>query len=1796
MKVQFIQTRFHSPDAHDIDSVWQLLYPEHFINVLLMHHMKRRDQKDIEEVANIMYYNDSISTPFKSSTRFKHLPRLSDNQLYYKKFKIFKISDMFESFQDKDDSIIEPKLILIDGAPGMGKTTLCKEIAYQWAKGDLLKDTKIMFLLFLCEPEIQNMHDLNDFIQYFFKFVPSFQDLDLTKCCVERFIRDNSDITILMDGYDELGDKGNDLLVTKILRRKILPQCRIVITSRPIASEKLQKLADVRVEVLGFTDDSKKEYIHKELKDDPKKVECLLSYLDNHSDINKACYVPIIMSIMVCICKECDELPTNQSEVYEQFVTSVMSRYLQTKGVLPFDKLPIKYHAYFHQLTEFAFKTMGSDKIMFSNMDIEKFSHAFASSSSELCGLGLLKVTEHFSLKKKNSVMWYNFLHLSIHEFLAAIYVKSLELSEQFKLIKTNFFAQRYLNVWILFVGLQQSLTYNFHQLSTYSHIYGKCGAAKNEMKLILEKLHSFHFSEIRNMSINNIVGTFQFLCCKSSEDNLQTHVVQENFIKTMDSLYLLPFTSNWTKLFVSLCSVTNSDQLLEIFLFDKNPQDVLYHQVVAELEKNLNLSVVLVSNDTLVGYRCNCCQLSNALKMNGSLVTVILKYCQISDDIANVLSSYLIKSHNFQCLYITDCNKSDQLALLSIIQSLGRLSTIKYLVLDNNNMTGEVAEDLAIVIKTNSSLEVLYLENSNLGPSAIIILQALKENCKLKLLNLSGNNMTGKVADNLANVIKNNPGLEQLHLFNNYLGPSAIVILQALKENSKLKLLNLNGNYMTGVVAEDLANVIKTNSHLEQLGLDSNYLGTSAIVILQALKENSKLKILILNANNMTGEVAEDLANVIKSNPGLEQLHLSNNSFGPYVIIILQVLKKSSKLQILNLNNNNMTGEVAEDLANVIKNNAGLEELYLSYNSFGPSAIMILQALNGNSKLQILNLNNNCMAKEVAEDLANVINNNPDLEQLYLSNNNLGPSAIMIVRALKESSKLQILSLNNNNMTGKVAEDLANVIKNNPDLEQLYLSNNSLGPCAIMILQALKGNSKLQILNLNSNNMTGKVAKDLANVIKNNSYLEQLGLEENNFGPFATVILQALKENSNLQVLNLINNNMTGKTAEDLANVIRYNSSLQNLYLSNNGLKHSALVIFQALKENSKLQVLNLSSNNIPGEVAIELADVIKNNPDLKELHLSNNDLGPFAIMILQILSGNSKLVVLNLGSTNLTGQIAEDLANVIKSNPHLENFYLSNNDLRSSAFLVLKALKETSKLKILQMSNDSLTKSTAVELVSVIKSNPLITDLWLGDNMLQSGLIDIAINCKHLANLQALELSHNSVCPTKAVYLASIVGSINLLQVLIFGGIVLDLQEIMYYSIFQFHDASKDIQKHILQNSCTRDEAMVELFCLEMWRSWFTYRIKFMCAHNYFPISSNMLTNLVNTIPTLSDMLSIVKQSEQKLSQLDATRIILSLSSVIETLTVLDLEYSNIKEEAAVTLAEALNYNNILEQLWLRGNMLGADGAAVILTSLQNISTLRILDLSYNNISSSSANGIAAVVNRNHFLEQLCLDGNMLMTAGVVIIASVLKKHSNLTLLSLSNNGITEDAAEEISDIVNNNSLLRGLLLDNNQLQSVGISNISKSLARIKFLHSLELTNNCIDATAADTLSLTLSICSYLKRLHLGNNNLETIGAVKVCQALKSVPILQTLSLNNNSITEEATIEICNTIITNTNLEILLLGGNDLQTNGVLKIANTVKSTNSTMQLLSLSDNSVDEQVKEHIKVMLCNLKLFI
>ena len=172
VKQTYIERRF------DIQrDLWQLLHPKHFVNVLLIHHMECSGrEREIVNVLTIMRHgltfnksnsvmqgsNDDVDT--LSSLEY-FAPHAKSEVSLIKPLETKKSSDIFQSFKN-DCSTIVPKFILIEGAPGMGKTILCKEISYQWAKQCLLKDTELLFLIHLRDLAITNIKHLKELVHY----------------------------------------------------------------------------------------------------------------------------------------------------------------------------------------------------------------------------------------------------------------------------------------------------------------------------------------------------------------------------------------------------------------------------------------------------------------------------------------------------------------------------------------------------------------------------------------------------------------------------------------------------------------------------------------------------------------------------------------------------------------------------------------------------------------------------------------------------------------------------------------------------------------------------------------------------------------------------------------------------------------------------------------------------------------------------------------------------------------------------------------------------------------------------------------------------------------------------------------------------------------------------------------------------------------------------------------------------------------------------------------------------------------------------------------------------------------------------------------------------------------------------------------------------------------------------------------------------------------------------------------------------------------------------------------------
>ena len=336
--------------------------------------------------------------------------------------------------------------------------------------------------------------------------------------------------------------------------------------------------------------------------------------------------------------------------------------------------------------------------------------------------------------------------------------------------------------------------------------------------------------------------------------------------------------------------------------------------------------------------------------------------------------------------------------------------------------------------------------------------------------------------------------------------------------------------------------------------------------------------------------------------------------------------------------------------------------------------------------------------------------------------------------------------------------------------------------------------------------------------------------------------------------------------------------------------------------------------------------------------------------------------------------------------------------------------------------------------------------------------------------------------------------------------------------------------------------------------------------------------------------------QNTKVRIVQADVKSMISSLK-FLKNVKVIDLENNNIDEDASFELATALHSNNVLEQLWLRGNKLNTVGALYILNSLKYLTTLRVLDMSYNNIGSQSADGIAAVIDNNPLINQLWLDGNDLHSIGTITICNALKKVRRLSILSLCNNGISDDAADELSAVITQNVLLEDLLLSNNQLHSTGIKIIAESLSKLIKLRKLDLFNNNIGEEGASSLAIVIQNSTSLQDLFLSGNNLETSGALEICNALSHINSLHVLTLSNNNISDEVTSQLIE-VLNNNHLYALLIGGNGLECGG-LKIAQVIENDNIAMQLLDFSNNNISEQDKEEIKVVFskrANFKLYV
>ena len=330
-----------------------------------------------------------------------------------------------------------PRKVLLEGAPGCGKSTLSFHICQQWREGNLFQEYRLVILVRLREQAVHTANDIADLMLRRDKSHQVSEELTASR---------GKGILFILDGWDELplGVQGRSVIIDLLHS----PSFDVIITSRPTSSMSLYALnvLHTRIEILGFTEKELGRYFASCLDNDVTKIETLQQSIRKNPVIAGTCYLPLNASILVHLFKYFDhELPETQFEIFNALVCNCILRHMkksdksEISGINSIDALPPVIKDQFTNICKLAYEGVMKDVIIFESKDWQLH--------SDFNTLGLLQGVE--SLIVAGTSHSYNFLHLSIQELLAAIHMATqLEPSNQVKQFKQLFGRPRFAAVF----------------------------------------------------------------------------------------------------------------------------------------------------------------------------------------------------------------------------------------------------------------------------------------------------------------------------------------------------------------------------------------------------------------------------------------------------------------------------------------------------------------------------------------------------------------------------------------------------------------------------------------------------------------------------------------------------------------------------------------------------------------------------------------------------------------------------------------------------------------------------------------------------------------------------------------------------------------------------------------------------------------------------------------------------------------------------------------------------------------------------------------------------------------------------------------------------------------------------------------------------------------------------------------------------------------------------------------------------------------------------------------------------
>ncbi|PIO27405.1 hypothetical protein AB205_0216320 [Aquarana catesbeiana] len=400
----------------------------------------RKEHRESEKFQRIKEYNSCMGEAVHLQERFTNLLMINGPQNKEGKEQEIRSSGRrhlqimekkspttIQALFDPDEYGFIPKTVVLQGPTGIGKTMTSKKIMLDWASGELYQD-KFDFVFYLSCREINTIPGNISLVELLSKACRLSSD-DLVSILEDP--GSQRKLLTIVDGFDELRwtleekskgcldismEKHKEIIIQSLLRRQVLPQSSLIITTRSLDIEKLNTFIDDsrNVEIQGFTRDDREEYVHKFFvnKEDADKV---LSIIKDNEVVYTMCAVPITCWIVCTVMKQ--EIRKDLDAILCNTTTSIYLLYLEVL-LTHHSKKEQSVHrkqTCLKKLCALANQGVLNQQILFEKKDLER--HGL--SLSEVESVFLNKNILHWHVRTQT---FYSFIHLSVQEFLAALY------------------------------------------------------------------------------------------------------------------------------------------------------------------------------------------------------------------------------------------------------------------------------------------------------------------------------------------------------------------------------------------------------------------------------------------------------------------------------------------------------------------------------------------------------------------------------------------------------------------------------------------------------------------------------------------------------------------------------------------------------------------------------------------------------------------------------------------------------------------------------------------------------------------------------------------------------------------------------------------------------------------------------------------------------------------------------------------------------------------------------------------------------------------------------------------------------------------------------------------------------------------------------------------------------------------------------------------------------------------------------------------------------------------------------